>query len=530
MVLAFFRLAVVSPGRQLALRNLAILHIIMVSSGGAVAFFQGSTAIPLLGHVVLIAGIVEGALLIGWRLTQLPKSRALEFLLVSPLRPRQLFLAEALVGLSKLALITLAALPVYALLVVQGILLPTDLAALLLMPWFWGAICGMTLVTWAYEHLQIRRWGERVLMVLVVIYLAVGVLAGEKLAAWVVDLPPRARYLVLEGYRNFHSYSPFTVLRDVLRDPPEQVLDRFCLLQAGAMASLIILAWRSAIRLQEHFRDRHYLPVADLSGKRRQAVGDRPLTWWAVKRVSEYSGRVNLWLAGGFAILYAAYTVAGECWPSWLGRQAFETFDRMGGVPAVAAALAVLAAVPAAFQYGLWDSSKQDRCRRLELLLLTDFDTSDYWHAAAAAAWRRGRGYFMVAMLLWAALVLAGRAHVVQVTAALAAAVVLWGLYFTLGFRAFARGLQANTLGLGLTLGLPLLACLLFRCDLGALAALVPPGGVYYPTTSVANAGWLPGSLAAGVLTLVLGRLTQQHGLEELRRWYDQHQGQKSVD
>ena len=26
-----------------------------------------------------------------------------------------------------------------------------------------------------------------------------------------------------------------------------------------------------------------------------------------------------------------------------------------------------------------------------------------YWHAAAAAAWRRGRGYFAVAVLLWAA-------------------------------------------------------------------------------------------------------------------------------
>ena len=110
----------------------------------------------------------------------------------------------------------------------------------------------------------------------------------------------------------------------------------------------------AASRLQGHFRDRHYSPAQDVSGQHRKAVGDRPLSWWAVKRVSEYSGRVNLWLAGGFAVLYAAYTVAGEAWPSWLGRQVFVTFDQMGGVPTLATALVVLAAVPAAFQYGLW--------------------------------------------------------------------------------------------------------------------------------------------------------------------------------
>jgi hypothetical protein len=35
-----------------------------------------------LGHILLVAGVVEGATLIGWRLTQLPRSQALDFLLV----------------------------------------------------------------------------------------------------------------------------------------------------------------------------------------------------------------------------------------------------------------------------------------------------------------------------------------------------------------------------------------------------------------------------------------------------------------
>src|SRR5262249_61152229 len=83
------------------------------------------------GYVLLTAGIVEGAVLLGWRLTQLPKSQALEFLFVSPLRPWQLFVAEAVVGLSRLALITLCGLPVLLLMTVGGFLDRTDLGPFL---------------------------------------------------------------------------------------------------------------------------------------------------------------------------------------------------------------------------------------------------------------------------------------------------------------------------------------------------------------------------------------------------------------
>ena len=86
----------------------------------------------------------------------------------------------------------------------------------------------------------------------------------------------------------------------------------------------------------------------------------------------------------------------------------------------------------------------------------SDFDARDYWNAAAAAAWKRGRGYFGVALLLWASAVVAGQTTAPQAVAAVAAGVLLWGLYFTLGFRAFARGAQANGLGVLLTVGLPL--------------------------------------------------------------------------
>ena len=301
-------------------------------------------------------------------------------------------------------------------------------------------------------------------------------------------------------------------------------------MESMGLGLLMFLIVRSACRLQGHYQDRHYSPVADVSRQRRPAVGNRPLSWWAVKRVSEYSGRVNLWLAGGFAMLYAAYTVAGTHWPSWLGSQVFVTFDKIGGVPAMAAALVVLAAVPAAFQYGLWDSSAQDRCRRLELLLLTELDAHDYWQAAAAAAWQRGRGYFAVASLLWMSLVIAGRAELSQVLAALGSGVILWGLYFALGFRAFSRGMEANRLGTLLTLGLPLLACLLFRTDFAALAALVPPGSVYLSTTTTASIAWLPGPLLASAIALTIGRQSQERCVADLRTWYGQHHGKKGME
>jgi hypothetical protein len=293
---------------------------------------------------------------------------------------------------------------------------------------------------------------------------------------------------------------------------------------------VVLLGVRGAFRLQGHFQERHYRPVLDRSARPRPAVGDRPLSWWAVKRVSEYSGRINIWLAGGFGLLYALYTLAGPHWPAWLGRQVFQMADGAGGIPALATALVVLAAVPASFQYGLWDSSTQDRCRRLELLLLTHLDGRDYWEAAGAAAWRRGRAYFGIALLLWAAAVASGQVPLVQAAGALAVAVLLWGLYFALGFRAFARGVQANRLGSLLTLGLPLLAVGLFRAGWPALAALLPPGGVYAAGSRPLTLALLPGPVLAGAGTLVIARRALTWCDRDLRRWYDRHHGQKVLD
>ncbi|HZT81369.1 MAG TPA: hypothetical protein VFA26_14160, partial [Gemmataceae bacterium] len=354
-------------------------------------------------------------------------------------------------------------------------------------------------------------------------------LAGEHLQGWIALLPDGAGRALLSAFAALHRYNPFAVLADWLAGGSGLYWERALGLEVAAAAVAGLLLARAALRMQGHYHDRHYRPAVGRSGAARPRVGDRPLAWWAVKRVTEYSGRINFWLAGGFGVLYALYTLAGPHWPPWLGRQVFVTCDRAGGIPALAAALVVLAAVPAAFQYGLWDSSAQDRCRRLELLLLTRLGPRDYWDAAAAAAWRRGRGYFGVAALLWLAAVLAGKVAVLPALAALAAGVLLWAMYFALGFRAFTRGQQANGLGMALTLGLPLAAFACFQAGWPRLAALAPPGGVYGAAAGLAAPDWLPGALLAGGVALAVARHALARCDGELRRWYEQHHGRKVV-
>ena len=356
-----------------------------------------------------MTGIVQGALLVGWRLTQIPKSQSLEFLLASPLRPARVFLAEALAGLGRLALVSATGIAVLLFLASLGYLEWLDVPVLIVMPYTWGAVTALGLTTWAYESIRVRTWIERIIGVGILFYLAVGVLIGEKLQSWLSWLPPEVGRMLRDAIVLFHHRNPFGVMRAWMLEVSEDNLANVIGLELIAVLAVVVLLLRSASRLHDHFQERHYRPFEDLSGVDRGDIGDRPLSWWAVRRVMEYSGRVNLWLAGGFGVLYAAYTVAGPAWPSWLGKIVFVLFDQMGGIPVLATALVVLAAVPAAFQYGLWDSNAQDRCRRLELLLLTQLDATDYWHAACSAAWRRGRGYFYVAVILWLAGTWAGQ-------------------------------------------------------------------------------------------------------------------------
>ena len=528
---AFFTLAAVSNSRQRSFRAVVVGHLLMllILFGGLV-WRPATTSPVLLGAIVLIAGIIEGALLIGWRLTQLPKSQALEFLLVSSVRPPGILFAEALVGLTRLGFTTLTGLPIYLLMAERGLIYLADIPVLLAVPFVFGAVAGLGLTTWAYEPTGVRRWGEKLGILGVLVYLVVGVLAGERLGAWLSGLPFGWGADVVGWLRMLHDYNPFGAMQFAMESPPYRTVHRLTWTLSLGIVTAVILLVRSAYRLQGHFHDEHYRPIRLDDARRRAPVGEEPLTGWAVRRVSRYAGRINVWLAGGFGMLYAAYTLAGDEWPSWMGRAVFEIFDRLGGLPMLATALMLLATVPAAFQYGLWDSSTQDRCRRLELLLLTDLDGRSYWQAAAAAAWRRGRGYFVLSVMLWIVAALAERITMAQAAAGISAGVILWGFYFALGFRAFARGMQANQLGLVLTLLFPLVTLLLANSDWRELAVLTPPGSIYFGATETPSLWWMIGPLTAGVATLLLAHRTHVQCDAYLRRWYDQNHGFAAVE
>ncbi|HEY2786290.1 MAG TPA: hypothetical protein VGJ05_15090 [Fimbriiglobus sp.] len=522
-----------AAGRQRAFRRAVVLHVVI--SAGLVAASSRSASPSVLtgvGYLFLILGLVEGAALVGWRLTQLPKSQALEFLLTSPIHPRRVFAAEMLVGVGRFAWVHLAGVPVVGAACLFGPFHPTDFWPLAVMPLLWGTFAGLLITAWVYEPPRVRKVGEYIGLVGVVIYLLVGVVAGEHLRQWLAVLPPKLGNACLEAVLALHNLNPFGVVRywfEPGRSAPV-AWDRFVGINAAAIVLSGLTALRAARRLLGHFHDRHYSPRDSVRATELELIGDRPLSWWAVRRVMEYSGRVNLWLAAGFAVVYSAYLVAGDNWPPWMGRIVFTLFDRWGGPATVATALAVLAAVPAVFQYGLWDATTLDRSRRLELLLLSDLDGRDYRNAAAAAAWKRGRGYLFSALILWLALGLSGRVGWIDVLAAAVGGGLLWALSFALGFRAFARGAHANGVALAVTLGGPVLVFLAYRFGFDSLAGLIPTALPDLPVRRGVDSGWLAGALLTFRVAFLLLQSGVRTCVEDLRTWLDQNHGVISVE
>jgi hypothetical protein len=560
-----FGMAMRSRGRQLTLRRTVAVHLLLLLVGAKALDAWGTPwtsprylGQTLLGQFLLVAGIVEGAILLGWRLTQIPKSQSLEFLLVTPQRPGAVLFGEALVGLGRLALVTFSGLPVLLLMVADRQLLLADIPVLLIMPFTWGAITGLGLTMWAYEPLGVRRFSERLIFLGIIIYLGIGVLAVQHIRS--------APGWLLWSFHAFHHYNPFGMMQswmwlesNYLLGVPARVLeDRMFWLEAAMLPVIGLLLVRTALRLKGHFHEEHYRPAVDPTAGNRGTVGERPLSWWAVRRVTRYAGKANIWLAWGISIVYALHTIVIgwlRQWPTNEGNPVFAVLDRaqvhrllyelgsylntpvfaifevsLGGIPALSAALVVLAAVPAAWQYGLWDSNVMERCRRLELLLLTEVTAVDYWNAATAAAWKRGRSYFGAAALLWFAAYLAGKASGPQVLLAAASGVLLWSLYFALGFRTFSRGVHANGIGSFLTLAVPGLTYALYKAGWPELGALLPPGSIYHALTQAASLTWLIGPVIAGVAALAISRHALAHCDAELRRWYDENHGKKTPD
>ncbi len=533
MLAPFFAVAMTAPGRQLTFRRMAVVHVLLVSVLALVTI-QHPTAdfISTVAQLLLVLGLVEGAAVIGWRLVQLPKSLALEFLLTSPIQPRRLFLAESLVGVSRFALVCLSGFPVLMMLPLAGVVEWPDLLALLAMPFVWGVIAGLCLTAWIYEPPAVRRLGELFGLLGVLVYLVIGVVAGENLRLWLQQLPDSLGRFLFNAVMFLHTMNPFGVVRYwfAIDRIPWLAWERFLDLHLFAAGLLALVSVRAACRLRGHFHDRHYRPISSDRAAQLDLIGDRPLSWWAVRRVMEYSGRVNLWLACGFALVYAAFLVAGDDWPAWMGKLVFMLFESWGGPPMVATALVVLAAVPAVYQFGLWDATVSARCQRLELLLLTDLTARDYAHASFSAAWRRGRGYLVGAAFLWVATAIAGRVAWWDALAAAAGAFALWALAFATGYRGFATGNQTNGIASLFTLGLPLALIGLWRMELFGLASLVPSAAAFVPLKTGITLAWAVGFALTVGLSAWLMRTGLRRCDADLRTWYDANQGRKSAE
>jgi hypothetical protein len=523
-----------SHSRQGAFRRSVVAHT-SIHLGLALLLLRDSrlSTIQFVAYFSIALAIIEGAFFLGWRLTQLPKSEAMEFMLVSPVQSHQFFFAEASVSFTRYVFIQLASLPIWIVVIQYGVLTTMDLPGLILIPLLWGAIIGFGLVVWAYETRTIRLIGQIVSLMAILIYLIVGVLAGERLGIWLNELPGEWSARIASTLMLMQQFNPFGVIKNYLdpRIPASLAMTSFLQLQLIGLGLLIAFWVRAACRLKGHFQDLHYFPLSNHRSEQTHLIGQYPLTWWTVKRVMNYSGEVNLWLAGGFCLIYSAYILAGDSWPRWLGVMAFQMIDRMGGPAILITGLVSMAAVPAAFQYGLWDPSAQDRCKRLELLLLTDLEGKDYWHAACQAAWKRGRGYLLVALLLWLALLHSGSLSFVQFLASLSSSAILIGFTFAVGFWCFRSGNQSNGIGSFLVLGVPILVFFMLRNPaLSHFVSFLPQGGIYLALTSLPDFSWMLGQLFLAGVTILLTRHAIQTCEKSLRIWYDQHVGLKQAN
>src|SRR5947209_5214266 len=128
MLAATLRLAAISPGRQQALRRAVVGHVALLLACAGWLRVHTENAPTILAFVLLTAGIVEGAVLLGWRLTQLPKSQALAFLLVTPQPVGGVLYSEVVAGLCRLALVTAAGLPILVGFVLAGVIEPLAVA------------------------------------------------------------------------------------------------------------------------------------------------------------------------------------------------------------------------------------------------------------------------------------------------------------------------------------------------------------------------------------------------------------------
>ena len=180
MIWHFLLTATRSPARQQMFRRFLVIEIIVLAVAILLCAARRDTAVlAIVGDASLLLGIVQGALIIGWRLVQWPKSQALETLLLANLSSAAVMRGEQFVGIVQLVALALASVPILSFAIVMGWLPLLSVWLIPLNMLLASSVVGFGLVWWVYEPLWLRRWGERLAGTLLIAYFVVGGLAGE---------------------------------------------------------------------------------------------------------------------------------------------------------------------------------------------------------------------------------------------------------------------------------------------------------------------------------------------------------------
>ena len=483
--------------RSRQLRLVAIL-VIGIASLVIAARLVGPTVSPnpddlvsRLAKAHLLVGIVSGGCLVGWRLAQLPKSRALEFTLVAPGSDWEFVGGEALSAMVKLVVVLTAPLPILLLLCGNGWLSGVSVVAIYGVPIAAGCLTGLGLAVAAYEPPWVRQLMERLLLLVIVLYLVICGILGATFVPWISAqwhewrLSGGAVSTVLE---TGGQLNPFRLMDDVT-----SALDSVSAVRVASVICLLLTLSAACLcrlvrRLRPHQYEENYERQFDARAY-QQSVGTQPLSWWTARRVSRFKGNINLYLAWATIGLYSSWLVLADRWPPWLATPLLWMIESFGGGALLAAAAVQLAVVPTAFLNGLWDSNEQQRAARLELLLVTPLSARQYLAASVTAAWCRGRGYVLAVLVLWCATLYSGRIDAVTTLTLGAVTLVYFLLSFSVMFRFFARSDSDHDVtvrGMFWSVGIPLLTVALFQSGAFVAFAASPLGAVYLLTLPAA--------------------------------------------
>lgn len=479
--------------RSRQLRLLAILTVAVTAGIVAAQLLAAADnahpreIIARLAKAQLLIGIVTGGCLMGWRLAQLPKSRALEFTLMAPGSDWELIGGEAFSAALRTFVVLSAPLPILLVAYGAGWIGATQAAAIYAVPIAAGCLTGLGLAVAAYEPPWVRKLIERLLLFVILAYLVFCGLLGATFVPWISQ--QWAEWQLTSNTMStalavIAALNPFGLVNDVAQRPELVGAVRVAAVVLLLLTLSLACLCRLVRRLRPHQYEENYERQFD-GRAYRQSVGNRPLSWWTARRVSRFKGNINLYLAWATIGLYSSWLVLADRWPPWLATQLLWTIESYGGGALLAAAAVQLAVVPTAFLNGLWDSNEQQRARRLELLLVTPLAAHHYLAASVTAAWGRGRGYVLALLVLWAAALQSGRIDATTMITLLAVAGIYFLLSFAVMFRFFARTDGDNDVtirGIFWSIGLPLLTVALYQSGAWAMFAASPLGAVYLLT------------------------------------------------